>query len=70
MRQVIENVESTKRQYAQRNRAAALGWRDDQIMVSIVCCSTKPSSAPGMRNLWTRADLFTWDLVARDEPSR
>src|SRR5271169_4810256 len=33
MRQVIENVESTKRQYALRNRAAALGWRDDQIIV-------------------------------------
>src|SRR6476660_4310168 len=33
MRQVIENVESTKRQYALRNRAAALGWRDEQIIV-------------------------------------
>ena len=33
MRQVIENVESTKRQYALRNRAVALGWRDDQIIV-------------------------------------
>jgi len=33
MRQVIENVESTKRQYALRGRAIALGWRDDQIMV-------------------------------------
>jgi resolvase-like protein len=33
MRQVMENVESTKRQYALRNRAAALGWRDDQIIV-------------------------------------
>ena len=33
MRQVIENVESTKRQYALRSRAAALGWRDDQIIV-------------------------------------
>ena len=33
MRQVIENVESTKRQYALRNRATALGWRDDQIIV-------------------------------------
>lgn len=29
MRQVIENVESTKRQYALRSRAIALGWRDD-----------------------------------------
>jgi len=33
MRQVIENVESTKRQYALRGRAIALGWRDDQIVV-------------------------------------
>lgn len=33
MRQVVENVESTKRQYALRGRATALGWRDDQIIV-------------------------------------
>jgi DNA invertase Pin-like site-specific DNA recombinase len=33
MRQVIENVESTKRQYDLRGRAIALGWRDDQILV-------------------------------------
>ena len=33
MRQVLENVESTKRQYALRERAIALGWRDDQIIV-------------------------------------
>ena len=33
MRQVVENVESTKRQYALRGRAIALGWRDDQIIV-------------------------------------
>jgi len=33
MRQVIENVESTKRQYALRSRAIALGWRDDQLIV-------------------------------------
>ena len=33
MRQVIENIESTKRQYALRNRAIALGWHDDQIIV-------------------------------------
>jgi DNA invertase Pin-like site-specific DNA recombinase len=33
MRQVLENVESTKRQYALRGRATALGWRDDQITV-------------------------------------
>lgn len=34
MRQVIENIESTKRQYALRGRAIALGWRDDQIIVN------------------------------------
>ncbi len=33
MRQVIENVESTKRQYALDRRAIALGWREDQIIV-------------------------------------
>src|ERR1700757_1962785 len=33
MRQVLENVESTKRQYALRSRAIALGWRDEQIIV-------------------------------------
>jgi len=33
IRQVIENIESTKRQYALRGRATALGWRDDQIIV-------------------------------------
>jgi DNA invertase Pin-like site-specific DNA recombinase len=33
MRQVIENVESTKRQYDLRGRAIALGWREDQILV-------------------------------------
>jgi hypothetical protein len=33
MRQVIENTESTKRQYVLRGRAIALGWRDDQIIV-------------------------------------
>ena len=33
MRQVIENVESTMRQYALDSRAMALGWRKDQIIV-------------------------------------
>jgi len=33
MKQVIENQESTKRQYALKNRALALGWRLDHIIV-------------------------------------
>src|ERR1700681_122520 len=36
MRQVIENVESTKRQYALRSRAIARGWREDEI-VAVDC---------------------------------
>ena len=33
LRQVLENTESTERQYALRQRAIALGWPDDQIQV-------------------------------------
>src|SRR5947208_1866605 len=33
MRQVVENTESTQRQYDLRQRAIALGWRQDQIIV-------------------------------------
>src|SRR5882724_1878504 len=33
MRQVLENIESTKRQYALRSRAFSLGWHEDQIIV-------------------------------------
>ena len=31
LRQVFENSESTKRQYALRQKAVALGWAEDQI---------------------------------------
>jgi DNA invertase Pin-like site-specific DNA recombinase len=33
LRQVLENTESTQRQYALRQRAIALGWPIDQIVV-------------------------------------
>ncbi len=33
LRQVLENTESTKRQYALRERAVALGWTLEQIVV-------------------------------------
>jgi DNA invertase Pin-like site-specific DNA recombinase len=33
LRQVLENTESTKRQYALRERAVALGWPSDQVVV-------------------------------------
>jgi len=33
LRQVMENTESTQRQYALRRRALALGWTEDRIIV-------------------------------------
>jgi DNA invertase Pin-like site-specific DNA recombinase len=33
LRQVIENQESTQRQYALRQRAVALGWRLEDVVV-------------------------------------
>ncbi|QDU52320.1 recombinase family protein [Gimesia panareensis] len=33
LRQVVENTESTKRQYALRQKAATLGWANEQIVV-------------------------------------
>jgi DNA invertase Pin-like site-specific DNA recombinase len=33
LRQVLENGESARRQYALRQKAVALGWREDQIIV-------------------------------------
>src|SRR5215467_4598678 len=33
LRQVFENTESTKRQYDLRQRAIALGWRVDQVII-------------------------------------
>ena len=43
-RQVLENTESTKRQYALRQRAAALGWSPEQIIV--IDCDLGQSAAP------------------------
>src|SRR5512146_1232561 len=33
LRQVLENTESTERQYALRRRAIALGWHEEQIVI-------------------------------------
>ena len=33
MRQVLENTESTRRQYGLRQRAVALGWTADRVIV-------------------------------------
>jgi hypothetical protein len=33
LRQVLENTESTRRQYALRQRAVALGWPNESVVV-------------------------------------
>jgi len=43
MRQVVENTESSERQYALRRRTVALGWPDEQIVV--VDCDQGQSAA-------------------------
>src|SRR6202022_2630071 len=45
LRQVFENTESTQRQYALRDRAVALGWPPDRIVV--IDCDLGQSGASG-----------------------
>ena len=45
LKQVIENTESTKRQYALRERAVALGWTQEQVVV--IDRDLGESAAPG-----------------------
>lgn len=73
MRQVIENVESAKRQYALRSRAAALGWRDDQIIV--IDCDQGESGASaswreGFQRLVTEVGMGHAGIVMGLEVSR
>jgi hypothetical protein len=66
MRQVIENIESTKRQYALRGRAVALGWRDDQIIVTM---APDPAVAVGwcIRSAYTPpAPKVAWRVPRMD----
>ena len=44
LRQVFENTESTKRQYALRQRAIALGWQVEQVVV--ILTPTRAARAP------------------------
>ena len=73
MRQVIENVESTKRQYALRSRAIALGWREDEIVV--VDCDQGESGASaawreGFQHLVAQVGMGRAGIVMGLEVSR
>jgi DNA invertase Pin-like site-specific DNA recombinase len=54
LRQVFENTESTKRQYALRQRAVALGWPAERIEV-IDCVKAFKSLSPKWE--WARPAL-------------
>ncbi len=73
MRQVIENVESTKRQYALRARATALGWPEDRIVV--IDCDQGESGASaawreGFQRLVTDVSMGRVGIVMGLEVSR
>src|SRR6202142_2709555 len=73
MKQVIENVESTKRQYALRARATALGWPDDRIVVIDSDQGESGASATwreGFRRLVTDVGLGRAGIVMGLEVSR
>lgn len=73
MKQVLENVESTKRQYALRTRAIALGWPEERTIV--IDCDQGESGASaawrdGFRQLVTDVGLGRAGIVMGLEVSR
>lgn len=73
LRQVFENVESTKRQYALRQHAVALGWQQDQIIVIDSDLGQSGASAAdreGFQHLVTEVSLGRAGIVLGLEVSR
>ena len=73
LRQVFENTESTKRQYALRQHAVALGWRQDQIIVIDSDLGQSGASAAdreGFQRLVTEVSLGRAGIVLGLEVSR
>ena len=73
MRQVVENIESTQRQYALRARALALGWHDDRVVVIDSDQGESGASAAwraGFRQLVTDVGMGRAGLVMGLEVSR
>lgn len=73
LRQVFENTESTKRQYALRQHAVALGWQPDQIVVIDSDLGQSGASAAdraGFQRLVTEVSLGRAGIVLGLEVSR
>ncbi len=73
LRQVFENSESTKRQYALRQKAVALGWPEDRIVVLDSDLGQSGASAAdreGFQRLVTEVSLGRAGIVLGLEVSR
>lgn len=73
LRQVFENTESTKRQYALQQRAIALGWRVEQVVVIDSDLGRSGASAvdrEGFQRLVTEVSLGHAGIVMGLEVSR
>jgi DNA invertase Pin-like site-specific DNA recombinase len=73
IRQVFENVESTKRQYALRQHAVTLGWQQDQVVVIDTDLGQSGASAAdreGFQRLVTEVGLGRAGIVLGLEVSR
>lgn len=73
LRQVFENTESTKRQYALKQRAIALGWPQERIVVVDTDLGQSGAAAAdreGFQKLVTEVGLGRAGLVMGLEVSR
>ncbi|RLC08425.1 MAG: recombinase family protein [Deltaproteobacteria bacterium] len=73
MRQVLENTESTKRQYQLRERALALGWISEQIRVIDCdqgCSGASDAGRDGFQQLVAEVSLGNAGIVMGLEVSR
>src|SRR5438552_10038793 len=73
LRQVVEHTESTQRQYALRQRAVALGWATDQIIVIDSDLGQSGASAAdreGFQKLVTEVSMQRAGIVLGLEVSR
>src|SRR5947208_9564074 len=65
-RQVLENTESTQRQYALRDRAVALGWPSERIRVldsDLGKCGSQSAGRDGFQKLVSEVPLGKAGLV-------
>jgi DNA invertase Pin-like site-specific DNA recombinase len=73
LRQVFENGESTKRQYALRQKAVALGWPEDRIVVldsDLGQSGASSADREGFQRLVTEVSLGRAGIVMGLEVSR